>query len=252
MSPQVSIPRALWRLACCGFQIVLCLGKCAFLFPRLSPPEHREEVRLFSRRILKSLGVHLTTQGPLQSAPVMRVANHISWLDIMAINTVAPAYFIAKAEVRRWPLLGWMVAGGGTLFLERERKRDAMRMVAQVADQLQAGHPIAVFPEGTTSDGHSLLPFYPNLLQAAVVAQVPAQALALRYADPQHPISPAPAYVGDTTLLRSVWSVARAHKLAVHITLLPAVHPAAHTRHTLSAHLCAQIAGVLEEGGGVV
>ena len=92
-----------------------------------------------------------------------------------------PARFVSKADVRHWPLLGWLVACGGTLFIERERKRDALRVVHQMAEALQAGETVAVFPEGTTSDGHGLLPFHANLLQAAIATETPVQPVALRY-----------------------------------------------------------------------
>jgi 1-acyl-sn-glycerol-3-phosphate acyltransferase len=156
---------------------------------------------------------------------------------------VHPAYFIAKAEVRRWPVLGWLVAGGGTLFLQRDRKRDAMRMVNQVAAALCADHVVAVFPEGTTSDGHGLLPFYANMLQAAVQAQVPVQAIGLRYDDAHAPVSA--AYVGNTTLLQSLWAVLRAKKLRVSVTLLNPQPSAGQDRHSLCEKLRGQIAHVL-------
>jgi 1-acyl-sn-glycerol-3-phosphate acyltransferase len=211
----------------------------------LTPQAHRKELQLFAKRTLSSLGIELVAHGTAQAGPLMLVANHVSWLDILAINTVHPAYFIAKAEVRRWPVLGWLVAGGGTLFLQRDRKRDAMRMVNQVATALCADHVVAVFPEGTTSDGHGLLPFYANMLQAAVQAQVPVQAIGLRYADANAPVSAAAAYVGDTTLLQSLWAVLRAKKLRVSVTLLNPQSSTDQDRHSLCEKLRGQIAHVL-------
>ena len=118
--------------------------------------------------MLTVMGIRLECAGALQPAPVLLLANHVSWLDILAIDAWRPVRFVSKADVRKWPLLGFMVACGGTLFIERERKRDALRVVHQVADALRAGASVAVFPEGTTGAGPLLLPFHANLLQAAI------------------------------------------------------------------------------------
>jgi 1-acyl-sn-glycerol-3-phosphate acyltransferase len=142
--------------------------------------------------------------------------------------------------VRRWPLLGWLVACGGTLFIERERKRDALRVVHQVAAALRAGEIVALFPEGTTSEGHGVLPFHANLLQAAISAHAPMQPIALRYADARSPVSAAPAYVGDTSLLESLRRVLLADRLQVTLTLL-AAQPAALDRRGAAERLHAQI-----------
>ena len=109
------------------------------------------------------------------------------------------------------------MACGGTLFIERERKRDALRVVHQLAAALMAGETLAVFPEGTTSDGLGLLPFHTDLLQAAIATETPVQPVALRYSDAPHRISAAAAYVGETTLAESLWQVAMADRLHAEI-----------------------------------
>ena len=106
-----------------------------------------------------------------------------------AVNAVHPARFVSKADVGHWPFIGYLVASGGTLFIERERKRDALRVVHQIAAALQAGDIVAVFPEGTTSDGHDVLPFHANLLQAAIATAAPVQPLVLRYRDAHAAVS---------------------------------------------------------------
>jgi 1-acyl-sn-glycerol-3-phosphate acyltransferase len=176
---------------------------------------------------------------------VLFVANHVSWLDILAINAVQPARFVSKADVRHWPFIGWMVACGGTLFIERERKRDALRVVHQVAEALRAGEIVAVFPEGTTADGHALLPFHANLLQAAIATEVPVQPVALRYSDRRHAISPAAAYVGDTTLAQSVKWVVGADGLKVHVQMLLPEGTRHLDRRALAERLQAQVGSAL-------
>ena len=170
------------------------------------------------------------------------VANHVSWLDIAAIHAAAPhARFVAKAELRRWPLLGWMSHAAGTLFIERAHKRDALRVVHRLAEALRDGDSVVVFPEGTTGDGRTLLPFHGNLLQAAIATGTPVQPVVLRYSDGAHRFSPAVQYLGATTLLQSAWRVLSARELCVHVQLLAPLGARHADRRALAAHLREQI-----------
>jgi 1-acyl-sn-glycerol-3-phosphate acyltransferase len=214
--------RALWRLLRTLLHIVQAVCRCAFLFPFLDAPARLQQVQRWCAGLLRCLGITVHTSGSVRAGPVLVVANHISWLDIMAIMTAHPVRFVSKADVKHWPVLGWIVACGGTLFIEREKKRDALRVIHHIAEALKAGDAVAIFPEGTTADGHALLPFHANLLQAAIATETPVQPIALRYSDATAPISAAAAYVGDTTLLQSLWRVATATGLRVKVDVLPA------------------------------
>lgn len=245
---RVRLPRAAGRLACCLLMTLQGLLVCALLFPWLGPAARQRQVRRFSKHMLRALGLALHTEGQACPGPVMIVSNHVSWLDILAINAVHTARFVSKADVRSWPLLGWMVACGGTLFIERAHKRDALRVVHQVADALRAGGVVAMFPEGTTGDGQRLLPFHANLLQAAIAANAPVQAIAVRYEDADDAISKAAAYVGEMSLLQSLWAVAGARRLQVKVALLPPMAgQAGAARRPLADALRRQIAEALGE-----
>jgi 1-acyl-sn-glycerol-3-phosphate acyltransferase len=211
--------RAVWRVTLSVLHVLLGALICAMAFPFIGPARRMRIVGWWSRGMLALLGIRLGRVGSIGAGPLLLVANHISWLDILAINAVQPARFVSKSDVRHWPLLGWLVACGGTLFIERERKRDALRVVHQVAAALTAGEIIAVFPEGTTGDGHDVLPFHANLLQAALATHAPVQALALRYSDSRQPVSAAAAFVGDTSLAASIWATAMAHRLHVQVQM---------------------------------
>jgi 1-acyl-sn-glycerol-3-phosphate acyltransferase len=238
--------RAAWRL----LRVVLLIGQgvllCALLFPWRSPAQRLVHVSRWCARVLRALGITWAQHGLPRPGPVLLVANHVSWLDILAINAVHPARFVSKADVRQWPVLGWLVACGGTLFIERERKRDAMRVVHLVAEALQAGDVMAVFPEGTTSDGHGLLPFHANLLQAAISVEAPLQAIALRYSDATEAVSQAAAFVGDTTLVQSLWWTVMAQDLHVRITMLPPTGTRHADRRSLGEQVRQDILAVLE------
>lgn len=181
-------------------------------FKRLTPSQTRLVVREWSRQMLRIMGVELEVRGrPHDTGPMLVVANHISWLDILVMNACQPARFVSKADARHWPVLGALISGAGTLFIERESRRDAMRVVHLMAERLLDRDMVAVFPEGTTGDGRSVLPFHANLLQAAIATSTPVLPVALSYRQPGGTeISDAPLFIGDTTLLSSIWATLRA------------------------------------------
>lgn len=179
----------------------------AFDFPRLTQDQRDARVSSWARELLAILGVELRVSGaPPARGPVLLVANHISWLDILVMHAARHCRFVAKSEIERWPLIGMLATGGGTLYIERTSLRHAMRIVHRMAESLRGGDVLAVFPEGTTSDGRAVLPFHANLLQAAISADVPVQPVALTFVDAASGrTSFAPAYVGDDTLVASLW-----------------------------------------------
>lgn len=207
--------RAAWRLL---HAIAHAFGgwwTMRFHFPHLSLAERHARVQQWSARMLGIMGVDLVVQGtPPATGPVLLVSNHLSWLDVTAIHAARHVRFVSKSGVRHWPLIGTLSTGAGSLYIERERRRDAVRVVHDMTDALRNGDLIAVFPEGTTSDGRSLLPFHANLLQAAISSGAPVQPLALRFADAATgDTSTAPRYIGDDNLLSSVWNTLKAPPL---------------------------------------
>lgn len=241
--------RAVWRLLCCAVHVLHGMAVALLRFPRYTAAQRHARIRWWSSKMLAVLGVALRVQGTPVNGGSLLVANHISWLDILAVHAVLPhARFVSKADVKAWPLLSHLVEAGGTLYLERERKRDALRVVHAMAQALQAGETVAVFPEGTTSDGRALLRFHANLLQAAIATGTPVQPVALRFSDATDAISRAVEFVGDTTLLQSLWRVVCAERLTVDVVLL-APHQTAHRdRRALADSLRAAIAAQLLRG----
>jgi len=207
-----------------------------------------ERIEWWSRKTLRLMGIALQVEGQPAVGGALMVANHISWLDITALHAVCPhARFVSKADVKHWPLLSHLADASNTLYLERERKRDALRVVHQMAGALQSGDLIAVFPEGTTSDGRTLLPFHANLLQAAITTGAPVQPVALRFSDRSQAISAAVEFVGATTLVQSVWRVACGEGLTAHVCLLAPRASASAERRALAELLRADIAALLPQ-----
>src|SRR3954449_8689600 len=182
--------------ACRGAAIIL------LQFPRLDAAQREARVQAWSLEMLDVLGIRLELHGtPCAGGPMLLVANHISWLDILVMHAARYCRFVSKADVMRWPLIGTLAAGGGTIYIERGSRRDALRVVHQVAESLKRGEVVGVFPEGTTSEGADLLPFHANLIQAAVAADAPAQPVALSFIDSRtRALTLTPCYVGDDSL----------------------------------------------------
>jgi 1-acyl-sn-glycerol-3-phosphate acyltransferase len=238
--------RAVWRLLRALLHGLHGLAVVLLRFPTLDRAARQARIRWWSAKMLRVMGIALAFEGRFKPGAKLIVANHVSWVDILAVHAVCPeARFVSKADVQRWPLVGRLVAAAETLYLERERKRDALRVVHQIAEALRHGDSVAAFPEGTTGDGHALLPFHANLLQAAIATATPVQPVALRYADAVHAVSPAAQWLGDTTLAGSVWKLASARGLVVRVRVLPAVGSAHADRRRLAEHLRDLIAQAL-------
>ena len=199
--------RGCWRLAKALGVGLAGWVTIVFVFPRLSVLQRHKHVQGWAQHMLQVLGIVLQVRGDADArGPLLLVANHISWLDILVIHAARHCRFVSKSDVKAWPLIGRLATGGGTLYIERESRRDAMRVVHRMADSLRSGEILAVFPEGTTSEGLSILPFHGNLIQAAISAGAPAQPVALRFVDADsRETSLTPAYIGEDSLLDSLW-----------------------------------------------
>ncbi len=230
------LTRAVWRVM--RLLVHLACGLVTYSrFGRLTVQQRLDRVQAWSVQLLHMLGVELAAVGafPVRHESVLVVANHVSWLDVAALHAVLPQVrFVAKAAVHHWPVVGPLTRAGRTLYIERERKRDAMRVVHEMANALRQGDSLAVFPEGTTADGHALKPFHANLFQAAIVAERVVYPVALRFSDPQHAISPVVEYVGDTSLLRSLGRVLWATELKVTLRACTPVPAAGAERRALA------------------
>lgn len=190
------------------------------LFPRLEQAERDAWVRAWSGQMLRIVGIELVVNGmPPAGGPVLLISNHISWLDILVISASRHCRFVSKSDIRAWPVVSTLARGAGTLYIERKSRRDAHRLVAQMAERLREGDILAVFPEGTTGDGITLMPFHANLIQAAIEASVPVQPMALKFIDAASgATSFAPSYVGDETLIGSMWRTLAARGLKTVVT----------------------------------
>jgi 1-acyl-sn-glycerol-3-phosphate acyltransferase len=226
-------------------------------FPRLGREARQTQMQHWATQVLSVLDVEVQCCGALPAAGArLVVANHLSWLDILLIQSLLPGVFVAKAEVRRWPLFGRLAQGCSTIFVQRSSGRSARAMVDACAAALAQGHCVVGFPEGTSTDGADLGVFHANIFQAALQSQVPVLPLTLRYLDgvTGQP-SQAALYIGETTLLASIGMVLSSSSIRAQVHIGASIPTAGHCRKSLAAlahqNIRSQLLGV-ESGPAAV
>ncbi|MGZ5172954.1 MAG: lysophospholipid acyltransferase family protein [Burkholderiales bacterium] len=222
----------LFRIARLALHLARGLATAAVVFPLQTPQRRKDTIQRWSARLLEILAVRLHVHGePAACNPLMLVANHVSWLDIFVINAVIPARFVAKSEIRGWLLLGWLSERSGTLFIQRGRRRDTARINSEVTAALSSGDVFAVFPEGTTTDGSTVLKFHSSLLAPAQSANAAIQTAAIRFARTDGSLCVEAAYDGDKSFWDSLREMTTQRAIDAHVWFSPVLlHPAQHRR----------------------
>jgi 1-acyl-sn-glycerol-3-phosphate acyltransferase len=219
----------------------LCLG-AAVIYPWVGTEQRQRLKKSWSQQILRILSIRLDTQVIDAPPGCLIVANHISWLDIFVIHSLRPAAFISKAEIRQWPFIGWLAAKNDTVFLRRGSRGHARVVNTEIDALLNLGMDVAVFPEGTTTDGTHLLGFHAALLQPAIETGRPILPLAISYFDAEGNISLAPSFAGETTMAQCFSAILACRSLTVRLTPAPAIDTAGKTRRELSLAAHAAVA----------
>jgi 1-acyl-sn-glycerol-3-phosphate acyltransferase len=211
-------------------------------FPRLSRERKLEEIRNWSQKTLDVLGIQVIHETPLQhthqeSPPRLLVANHVSWVDALIIQTIQPSIFVAKAEVKSWPIVGSIATGCGVVFVNRGSASSARHMVDELSSALHQGYCVAGFPEGTSSEGRSVKIFHGNLFETAIHHNIQVQPLAIRYTNPlTGALCMKAAFIGDIGFVQSLHQVISSKGIQAKVQLCEVLSPEGHTRRTL-AHL---------------
>ncbi|MBU1664866.1 MAG: 1-acyl-sn-glycerol-3-phosphate acyltransferase [Gammaproteobacteria bacterium] len=204
-------------------------------FPSLDRPERARRVTRWATQLLAMLAVRVRVRGELPTAGgALVAANHVSWLDIHLLHSLLPARFISKAEVRKWPVFGRFAEAAGTVFLVREKKADAMRVNQLMAEHLREGDCLALFPEGTTSDGRGVLPFFPSLFQPAVEAQTAVWPVCIRYLNSDGSLCTEAAYYAQINLGESLRKILKLEEIHAEVTFLPPIASEGLTRRELA------------------
>jgi 1-acyl-sn-glycerol-3-phosphate acyltransferase len=194
-----------------------------FIWPFISQRKKLKLTKWWCGGLLSSFNIKLVTHGelpPKYTTSTMFVANHISWADIHAINSVIPLRFIAKSEINNWPVFGYLVRKSGTLFINRNQRKDALRIIEMTTQSLQSNDNIGFFPEGTTTDGTVILRFKSSILQAAIDASATLWPIAIRYPLSDGGINTKMAYAGDTSLMESMLNILKQKTPTVELYFL--------------------------------
>jgi 1-acyl-sn-glycerol-3-phosphate acyltransferase len=202
----------------------------------------------WSARLLRIVNIDARLDGPAPGAagaPVMIASNHVSWLDIFLISSVHPTRFVAKSEIRDWPLAGWIVEKAGTLFIRRARRHDIGRINEAVQAALANGDCVGLFPEGTTTEGDELLKFHSALFEAALANGAWVHPAAIRYEHPDGSLCRAAAYAGELSFMQSMALIMRQPAIVARIAFAPAIDCAGRDRRAIAALARERIASLL-------
>ncbi len=224
-----------------GLQLLRHIAKgvmtVAVLFPYMKPSDRDRVISRWCHDALRFLNVRVRVTGEIPTqwtSSILIVANHVSWIDILAINAVKRVRFVAKSEVRNWPIIGWLAAKTGTIFLDRDRPRQLVRANRSVRTALARGQCVAVFPEGTTSNGRSVLHFHSGLLEPAVSGEAIVWPVALRFRNSFGRVTDIAAFVGDQSLVASMWRVMSQPTILLELHFAEPLEGSRADRHQLS------------------
>ena len=219
----------------------------AAVFPLAGADRRHALIRWWSARLLAILGVRLSLEGEAPRKAAIVAPNHVAWLDVFLVLSVLPVRFIAKSEIRDWPVAGWIAARAGTIFIRRGLRRDIARIKERVHEALATGESIGLFAEGTTGDGETLLKFHSSLFEPAVANDALVYPAAIRYvADDGSPC--AAAYYGDLSFLGSLALIIRQSAFTATLAFGPPLATRGLHRREVARRAHAAVASLLCAG----
>lgn len=234
-----------FRVSRIAIHTLLGLAFASIVLPLASKPCKARLIRWWCKHLLAAFNLRVISHGHVPSAntqlaTTMFVANHISWSDIHALNSIVALRFIAKSEIRNWPIFGYLVGSANPLFIDRSSRRDAKRTLDIATQSLQAGDNLCLFPEGTTTDGTTIKPFKSSLIQAAIQAKATIWPVAIRYPHPDGGVNVDVAYAGETTMMESMQKILSQKQPVIELHFLAPITPkyfAEQDRRELTLHV---------------
>lgn len=207
------------------------------VYPRVGCERRRALTRWWSGKLLAILNVSAEVEGDdaATAGSIMIAANHVSWLDIFVISSVRPTRFIAKGEIREWPVAGWIADRAGTLFIQRNQWRDTARINARVRSVLDEGDCVGLFPEGITTEGDRLLKFHSALFEPAIANGVRVQAAAIRYEHADGTLCRDMSFFGERTFMQSLKLIIGQPAVRARIVFLPPIDTDGSTRRAVAS-----------------
>lgn len=203
------------------------------LYKNPNHPNNTRYVQHFCRQLCRVFNIEVQVHGTIPREPALWVGNHVSWLDVAVFGSGARVFFLAKAEIEQWPLLGKLAKGGGTLFIKRG-SGDSVRIREQITEFLKQDIPVLFFPEATTSDGRSIKKVHGRILGAAIEAKKPVQICLICYVNQQGELDMVSPFIGNISFAAHVKNVLEMPKVIAHLMALPAISTEGHSIETLT------------------
>jgi len=242
-----------------AFVVCVCVVPAALiavvlrkLTPRLGLHVTGWVMHHWARLLCVVMGIHTRVTGPRPPRPAFLAPNHISYLDIVTVGSLCEGLFVSKADIRSWPGFGHLARLGGTIFRERERRRDTHRVAGEAERVLGMGVRMLVFLEGRSGPGTMVQPFRSALLQAPVTHGVPCVPIALHYTLPSRPdldTTEVIAWHDHSPIHKHMWQLACSGRVDVEVRILPA--RTGTDRKTLAKALEQDVRNALDEMRGV-
>ena len=239
--------RRVFRLSRLAVHLAWGIFQAGVLFGFYALPARDRAISQWSAKTLKTIGVRLIVGAPPEfTHGALLVANHVSWLDVFVIHAARRVHFVSKHEIRSWPVVGWLAERAGTLFIQRAKKADTARVNQEMHALLGDGVWVAVFPEGTSTDGRTLLRFLPSLFQPAVDENLPVVPAALQYQTLQGAYTDVAAYIENVSFGKSLWRIAGEEGIVARLTFGMPIR--GNSRRELAEAAYREIAGALGFG----
>ena len=227
----------MFRIYCVIFHTFTGFFIAGLLLPLVSKPKKKHLIKWWCKKLLGSFNIKIIITGDIPRADLthaMIISNHISWADIHVLNSVLPLRFIAKSDIRHWPIFGFFASRVDTLFVDRAKKQDALKVIDITTACLQAGDRLCLFPEGTTTDGTCVLTFKSSLIEAAIRANTAIYPVAIRYPLLDDSPNTAMAYAGETTLMQAMGQALTIKKPVVAVHFFAPIMPKDQDRRALA------------------
>ena len=226
-----------FRFVSALFFALACIVLVLLYLQWIRPEAKRNIIQSWARGFIKMVGMDLTVQGDVYDKHCLIVANHISFIDIFALNAMKPGRFIAKSEIAGWPVFGRIAKGVDTLFIERKNRRSIISVNEQISAALMRRQTIMLFPEGKTSTGVSLLPLKANLLEPAVLSGTPVMPVAICYTENGQKTTK--ASYANISIFSCLWTICSTPGLSVTLKVLPMIDVEGKTRHEVASEASA-------------
>ena len=204
------------------FVIPLCL-----LILISTKRQQEKIIQFWCKRLLSIFEIKVEVKGISSylsnQKQYLMVANHISWMDIIVIQSIKPCIFVAKSDVASWPLFGWVAQMTGTIFIKRDKVSDIKKALKKMKRRL-IKRSVCIFPEGTSTSGRYLLPFKSNLFQSSIDTNKSILPLCLRY-EQNNSYSDKAAFVDDMSLVDSINKIKQEKDMRVIVEVLQPIRP---------------------------